>query len=117
MGMRPFLRGWSGTTSWVHVGYPGDFKLESHVPTYQMVFPVVLPGEYDETHSRLDHFADTGDGNSGGPLFAMWPFEGKPMPYIVGVHSSESIDEMKPNTAPAGHWMVALVKAALAGSP
>jgi V8-like Glu-specific endopeptidase len=88
MGSRAFARNWSGLKVWSTIGYPGMFKRTSHVPTFERGFPVTLPSEYDEERATVKHFADCTDGNSGGPIFAYWRFNGVLMPYVVATHSS-----------------------------
>jgi len=116
MGGRAFSRSWSGLTVWSCIGYPGMFKRTSHVPTFQREFSVTLPAEYDEHRAIVEHFADCTDGNSGGPIFAYWDFEGRLMPYVVGIHSAGPYGEepypMHPNfdnQAAAGQRQVNLV--------
>lgn len=124
MGNRAFSRNWSGLAVWSHVGYPGMFKRTSHVPTFERGFTVTLPPKYDEHRAIVEHFADATNGNSGGPIFAYWQFEGRLMPYVVGTHSAGPygdkpypMDPSFDNQAAAGQRQVNLVLNSRAAYP
>lgn len=80
---------WEDMAVWSLMGYPNEFqvvgvassKLYGELPTIQHGI-AILDDDSDGDALELEHEADTSEGNSGGPLWGLFP-KGR---YIVGVH-------------------------------
>ena len=79
-GSRVYDDDWEDLNVWTKVGYPGMLANGTR-PSFTGPFPII--DDDDSYGVELEYRADASGGDSGGPVFAMWP-DG---PYIVGAHS------------------------------
>lgn len=91
-GVRAYRDDWDDLYIWAAAGYPGMAPYNSQVPSY--LLGVAIDDEDTEGDaSELDsENQDNSKGNSGGPLWAVWPNG----PYIVGVTSANAHTDYGP---------------------
>ena len=81
-GSKVYHPSWQDQPWWTLVGYAGDIA-GAERPCFEAGIRV-LDDDSDGDFLEIEHRADTSDGNSGGPLFSVWP-DG--FPYVIGTHS------------------------------
>jgi V8-like Glu-specific endopeptidase len=70
---------WEDETIWTMVGYPGDVAMAER-PSFQIGISI-LDDDSDGDALELENHGDASPGDSGGPLFSIWP-DG--FPYVIG---------------------------------
>jgi V8-like Glu-specific endopeptidase len=103
-GVRPYDNAWDDKPRWWHAGYPNASPYNGIRPTYEG--EVALDGDnaHPDEHKAAYHFADTGLGHSGGPMFGYW--EDEDGPRAVAVQSGGTPER---NEASGGGDLVDLV--------
>ncbi len=107
-GAKVYHPSWQDQPLWTLAGYPGDIA-NAQRPSGEASIRV-LDDDSDGDFLEIEHRADTADGNSGGPLFGVWP-DG--FPYVIGTHSGYEYhshpDYENHNVAAGGKGMVNLI--------
>lgn len=115
-GARTYDSDWEDESRWTLVGYPGiaaGYQYNGEFPTIETGIRVI-DDDPDGSFAEIEHMGDASDGNSGGPLFGIWP-DG---PYIIGVHSGAEdrtylgVVAENNNVAAGGSGMVAMIRQA-----
>jgi hypothetical protein len=81
-GYRTYDDDWEDEAVWTHVGYPLKLGM-GDLPFRQTGIAVYDDDDGPDDSLELQHYGDTGRGDSGGPLFGWWPNG----PYLLGVLS------------------------------
>lgn len=105
-GTRPYNPAWNGQRIWYHMGYPiNDWFLGTSFQS-----GISIDATYSGDHGGLEceHYGDTTDGNSGGPMFA---FFGAGNPRIIAVNAFGAVneDDTRVNVAAGGPGLDKLV--------
>jgi V8-like Glu-specific endopeptidase len=91
-GVRAYDDDWDDLSVWANAGYPAMAPFNSQVPSY-LLGVSIYDEETDGAASELDSKnQDCSKGNSGGPLWGVWP-QG---PHIVGVTSANHKVDLGP---------------------
>jgi len=80
-GTKAYDSGWEGGNYWTLAGYPGAVA-GANRPSRQMWWPVV-DDDGDGDADKLEYYADSTPGDSGGPVFGFW----SGAPYAIGANS------------------------------
>jgi len=106
-GAKVYHPSWQDQPLWTLVGYPGDIA-NAQRPSFEAGIRV-LDDDSDGDFLEIEHRADTNSGNSGGPLFGIWPAG----PYVIGTHGGYEYhphpDYENHNVAAGGKGMVDLI--------
>lgn len=82
-GYRTYDDAWEDGHYWTRCGYAGALS-SGQRPNRVTWFPVVDDDEYTfGAGTELEYYADSGPGDSGGPVFGWWGDS----PYVIGAHS------------------------------
>jgi V8-like Glu-specific endopeptidase len=107
-GYKTYSDDWEDGNYWTKVGYADG--VDPARPSRIELFPVVDDDD-DGAGVELEYHADSGDGESGGPVFGWWD-DG---PYVVGTHSGGEEEYEFPfgtlqnNVAAGGNALSALI--------
>jgi V8-like Glu-specific endopeptidase len=107
-GTRGYDEDWEDNPWWEHAGYPYDLSPNGDQPCYQ--FNITIEDDDDDDHDtvELETDADIGSGQSGGPLWAIFPDGGH---QIIGVLSGNQDSTWEyENIFAGGSGLNALVK-------
>jgi hypothetical protein len=77
-GTKAYSSSWEGGNYWTLAGYPGAVA-GANRPSRQMWWPVV-DDDGDGAADKLEYYADSSPGDSGGPVFGFWGGA----PYAIG---------------------------------
>jgi V8-like Glu-specific endopeptidase len=85
-GTKAYSSSWEGGNYWTLAGYPGAVA-GANRPSRQMWWPVV-DDDGDGGADKLEYYADTSPGDSGGPVFGFW----SGAPYAIGTHGGDEVE-------------------------
>lgn len=109
-GTKGWDSSWEGRNYWTLVGYPGAVSPER--PSYQAAIHVI-DTDTDSDARELEHHADAGPGDSGGPFFGQWSDGAYAIGTLSGyevIHGPLGIGSEDNNISAGGNALGALVK-------